>query len=63
MVIDKEMMKIMVADFLADHDEMDDLVLYGDPYIDEFGDWAQDAYDNKTTYTLVAVGEAELEIH
>ncbi len=53
--MDAEMMEMMVADWMSDNaDEMEDIVLDGEPYYDEeLGAWAQDAHDSTTTYVLV----------
>lgn len=65
----------MVNDWLADHDEMTDLVLDGEPYYGpdiwqpdgdphcEHGCWRQDANDGKHSYTLVADAYGNIDIY
>lgn len=67
--------KDMVNDWLADHDEITDLVIDGEPYYEpdiwqqdgdpncEHGCWQQDAHDDKCSYTLVAYADGNMEIH
>ena len=67
--------KDMVNDWLADHDEITDLVIDGEPYYEpdiwqqdgdpncEHGCWQQDAHDDKCLYTLVAYDDGSMEIY
>lgn len=67
--------KDMVNDWLADHEEITDLVIDGEPYYEpdiwqqdgdpncEHGCWQQDAHDDKCLYTLVAYDDGNMEIY
>ena len=67
--------KDMVNDWLADHAEITDLVMDGEPYYGpdiwqpdgdpncEHGCWQQDAHDDKCSYTLVADAYGNMDIH
>lgn len=67
--------KDMVNDWLADHDEITDLVIDGEPYYEpdiwqqdgdphcEHGCWQQDAHDDKCLYTLVAYDDGNMDIY
>ena len=67
--------KDMVNDWLADHEEITDLVIYGEPYYEpdiwqpdgdpncEHGCWQQDVHDDKCLYTLVAYDDGNMEIY
>ena len=67
--------KDMVNDWLADNDEMTDLVIDGEPYYEpdiwqpdgdphcEHGCWQQDAHDDTCLYTLVAYDDGNMEIY
>lgn len=62
--MDKDMMDIMVQDWLADHaPECDTLVFDGDAYCDSDGQWVQPCHDGKTDYYLVACSGGNIELH
>lgn len=54
--LDRDDFELMAQDWLADNaEEMEGLILIGDPYICECGSWAQDAEDDEHSYTLHVV--------
>jgi len=53
--IDKDLMGEMCKDYLDDHaDEYEDdpMILDGEPYISDDGEWAQNAHDSKHAYIM-----------
>jgi hypothetical protein len=63
--IDKDIMEMMVHDFLIDieNDADDDpLILDGHPYCDEDGLWTQEAHDSKYCYTLHPDSDGNIHI-
>lgn len=63
--IDKDIMEMMVYDFLIDigNDADDDpLILDGHPYCDEDGIWTQEAHDSKHCYTLNPDSDGNINI-
>ena len=59
---DVEMFEIMVSNWLADESDQEDFVLDGKPYIDDFGNWAQDAHDADGSYMLVGMPDGNIKI-
>lgn len=64
--MDREMMELMVDDFLIDQSNAESdnpLVLDGAPYLDEdTGEWTQNAHDAGHHYTLTADPDGNIRV-